>query len=78
MAMTEERLETERAEAEAAPENEAAREERRLQAIREGRGMFRGNGTTVEDFMRERREETEREEAKYEEYLRRKAAARER
>ncbi len=44
---------------EAATEESA--EAARREAVRRGRGMFKGNGHETEDFMRERREEGLRE-----------------
>jgi hypothetical protein len=43
-----------------AQDNQTAETARR-EAVRRGRGMFKGNGHETEDFMRERREEGLRE-----------------
>lgn len=47
---------------EAASEEDA--ETARREAVRRGRGMFKGNGHETDDFMRERREEGLREMAR--------------
>jgi hypothetical protein len=48
-----------------APEPEPFAEEKRRAAVRSLRGMLAGGTRTVDDFLRERHEESDREEAAY-------------
>lgn len=46
-------------------EDEASAEEKRRAAVQAGYGMLAGSTRTVDDFLRERHEESDREEAAY-------------